>query len=103
MVSLAPNLKKTEELGQGNYGQSSPSLQKHRISSLAPPRREESFLQLNETDEGPISIADKPVQLHEKEEGSRACSGALASFAHAREGMIFRIFGIIENLKNPKF
>ena len=40
------------------------------ISSLLHPRQEESFLQRNETDEGPISIADKPLQLLEKEESS---------------------------------
>ena len=40
------------------------------IGSLPHPRQEESFLQRNETDDGPISIADKPLQLREKEESS---------------------------------
>ena len=66
LVSLHPNLKKTEESSLRVIMDRAPSLLQ---SSLPPPRQEESFLQRNETDEGPISVADKP-QLHEKEEGS---------------------------------
>ena len=55
LASLHPNPTKTEESSPLVTWTELPQSSKQRISSLPHPRKEESFLQCNKKDEGPIS------------------------------------------------
>ena len=60
LVGLHLNLKKIEESSLlVHMDRAPPSLQKQRISFRPHPQQEESFLQCNEKEEGPISSKDR--------------------------------------------